>query len=362
MRILHISDLHFNAKNNIENKFIVENFKRIKEYAIKNEIVNIIISGDVFDNISVNLKYRDLFTDDNLHYFVIPGNHDNPETLRSFFSTFDNVTYFQKKPYEKVLIGNVAIYGIPYNNDIKPVDLFSKISHDILTDKTENNLLLLHASPIGINFGMIDVDNNKIKHFPIHFEDLLPLIYIKKKIYIAMGHYHKSFKKWKFDNVLCCMPGSIYPLSAKEKEKRAFSIYDTNEHDAGRVILENMTNLSYKYFFLSPFDINSISQQISESLEKSSSVTKLFINIEGYINQIAKLDKIRNDIDERWGKNHKIPIEWDMNVSVVESLKPEIKSILSKIDKTSKEKTISNEVLTKAKKLIFESYKGISGK
>ncbi|NIA23551.1 MAG: hypothetical protein GWP03_05280 [Proteobacteria bacterium] len=256
----------------------------------------------------------------------------------------------------------MAVYGIPYNNEIKPTDLFSGISNDIVTNKTEKIIILLHASPIGIDFGMIDVDNDKIKHFPIHFEDLLPLIYIKKKIYIAMGHYHKSFKKWTFDNVLCCMPGSIYPLSAKEKDKRAFSIYDSDSHEIEKIVPENITNLDYNYFFLSPFEINNISLQISESLKNTTSITKAFVNIEGYINEIDKLDKIKDDINGVWEKNHKIPIEWNLNVSVVESLKPEIKSILKEINDIGKKETVSDEVLTRAKKLIFESYKGISDK
>ena len=358
MRFLHISDLHFGAKDETENQFIIDNFVKIQEYATKNKIDNIIISGDIFDTPDINTKYRELFSNNKLNYFVIPGNHDNNDNLRSFFIEMNNVTYFANNPYSKKLVGNIMIYGAPYNNSIKPMELFAEISKDINSNKSDRNILIVHGSPVGVDFGMIDADRGKINYFPIHFDDLLPLIYIKKDIYMAMGHFHKIFRNWEFDQLKVCMPGSIYPLSSKEVEKRSFSIYDSENHSFTRVALDDLTNLIFKYIFISPFDVNNALNNISNSIMKTTPINKAVISMDGYINDLRKIDEIKEKINTLWSKKHKIPIEWNINVTTIKSLKPEIKNILSKIDEEGEKNSVPEEIISKAKKLVFEAYKG----
>ena len=121
MKIIHCADLHLGSK--IESKLmkissdrkteVRNSFSKLVDYAEKNEISIILLSGDVFDSDKPLKKDKEFFynvikENPNIDFIYLRGNHDSCELYNENISnlkTFDNTW----KCYQ---YGDVCINGI----------------------------------------------------------------------------------------------------------------------------------------------------------------------------------------------------------------------------------------------------------
>lgn len=117
MKIAILNDLHFGARNG-QSHLEAETKKFFKEvfipYTIENEIKEVIIAGDLFDDRKqINVKTFNMAAEffqetENLNYRIIPGNHDlyykntiRPNSIEPFVANYPNVEFVgEPKVYE----------------------------------------------------------------------------------------------------------------------------------------------------------------------------------------------------------------------------------------------------------------------
>ena len=126
MKIIHCADLHLGSK--IESKLmkissdrkteVRNSFSKLVDYAEKNEISIILLSGDVFDSDKPLKKDKEFFynvikENPNIDFIYLRGNHDSYELYNENISnlkTFDN----SWKCYQ---YGYICISGIEISKD-----------------------------------------------------------------------------------------------------------------------------------------------------------------------------------------------------------------------------------------------------
>ena len=191
IKILHCADLHFDTPFRELNKEVSDNsreellevFKKIIDLSIEKNVQVLLISGDVFDNLSVNKRTLFFITDQlrrikNIYVFIAPGNHD-PYNEKSFYNIIqwpENVYIFNGKMINREIKElNLVIWGAGFSTKYEREPLI-KIEN---IDNSNINLMILHG----------DVTNNgsKSDYNPIYLDDI-----VKSKVdYIALGHTHK---------------------------------------------------------------------------------------------------------------------------------------------------------------------------
>lgn len=191
VKIVHCSDFHFDTpfrevgekQSKINKEEIKQVFKDIVEFCIKNTVDILLISGDVFDNYTVNREtiYFIENTLETLTYtkvFVSPGNHD-PYANSSFYKLVnwpDNVHIFTGE-LEKIELEelNTCVYGAAFTSTYERESLLKPIE----VDTNKINLLVMHGE---ITQGVTDNEYNPIKLQDIEYSNM---------DYIALGHRHE---------------------------------------------------------------------------------------------------------------------------------------------------------------------------
>ncbi len=355
MKFIHISDIHFGSKSSIENSLIINNFKAIQDYALKNKINHILISGDIVEKEMVDISVRGLFDNKSINYYIIPGNHDCP--LGPILLPLKNVHLFLDSPFSKESINEqLRIYGVPYTDKYSASEIFNSITDDINISNIKKVIIIVHGSTIGKHFGIIDLDREKVKHFPIFYEDIANLISTNISIYLGIGHYHSNFQTGIFNNLLWCIPGSIYPLSIKETESRMISIYDTDTHSLSSFAIKDITNLTKSEYLINSFSIAGLKNEISEKTDKLNAFTKHYISINGYTDDIKQLDTLIKEIDIKWNINHKLPIIWIKDIKATKSIAPELQIIINHITSKGEQNNIPGNVINKSIQLAIKGY------
>ncbi len=178
MKLIHTADLHLFSplsenlgieKAKLRNSEVLGTFGRIADYAKKNAVAAILISGDLFDGKSITKGMADavfsvIKNAPETSFYYLPGNHDGkigsydcPENLKVFGPGF-----------EKAECKDAVIGGLGDGGNASDIDFSS--------DKT--NILMLHG----------DISNGiNLSHFKGKNID-----------YIALGHIH-SFSSGSLD-------------------------------------------------------------------------------------------------------------------------------------------------------------------
>lgn len=355
MKFIHISDIHFGLKNNIENSLIINNFKAIQDYALKNKINHMLISGDIVEKEMVDISVRELLGNSSINYYIIPGNHDCP--LEPIFSPLKNVRLFSDSPFSGENINEqLRIYGVPYTDKYSASEIFNSIADDININNVKKVIIIVHGSPIGKHFGIIDLDREKVKHFPIFYEDIANLLSTDISIYLGIGHYHSNFQTGVFNNLLWCIPGSIYPLSIKEAESRMISIYDTDTHSLSSLAINDITNLTKSEYLINSFSIAGLKKEILEKTGKLNAFTKHYISINGYTDDIKQLDTLIKEIDNKWEINHKLPIIWIKDIKATKSIAPELQIIINHIISKGEQNNLPTNIINESIQLAIKGY------
>ena len=188
MKIIHCADLHLGSK--IESKLmsisldrkteVRNSFSKLVDYALKNEISVILLSGDVFDSDKPLKKDKEFFynvikENPNIDFIYLRGNHDSYELYNENISnlkTFDNTWKCYK-------YGDVCISGIEISKD-NYASLYSTLNLNV----NNVNIVMLHGQ-ISESIGIDKIKLAKLRN--------------KNIDYLALGHVH-SYQKYKLDD------------------------------------------------------------------------------------------------------------------------------------------------------------------
>ncbi len=183
MKILHTSDIHIDspltarlARDKIKERRaeLISNLRRLCDECRSIGAPVMIIAGDLFDSDNVSrralrafydmmLEYRDI------HFVVLPGNHDSEILATEGFSDAQNLHVFERDTLTTFAFGDVTFSGV---SPIKP-----GIFDELELDENSKNILILHGElrektgNDGESIGISDLVGKNID-------------------YVALGHYH----------------------------------------------------------------------------------------------------------------------------------------------------------------------------
>lgn len=184
MKIIHCADLHLGSRENKElgsvasqrKSELIQSVKNMVDYAKKNDIKVILLSGDVFDSDSPSKKDKNFFYDlvnnnPQIDFLYLKGNHD----IKGLYDqSYDNLKQFNDD-WTYYTYDNIVIAGVELTNDN-----YSNIYSTLKLEKNRINIVMLHGE-IGKSMG---VQSIKISNL------------VDKNIdYLALGHLHSYQSK-----------------------------------------------------------------------------------------------------------------------------------------------------------------------
>ena len=264
MNFVHIADFHFDSpfvnlsdKDGLGQKCRLaqrKTFKKIIEYIKENNIENLFISGDLYEQTYIKqttIEYiNNLFKQiPQTKIYIAPGNHD-PLIKNSYYNKFkwnENVKIFTNK-IEKIETEEADIYGYGFN------DFYcygSEINNLEINNKEKINILITHG----------DLDASQT------VEELYNPIskrFLKEKNfdYIALGHIHKPNYE---ENIV--YPGSAFPLGFDELGERGMVVGEIKH----KVLSKKFVTLNEIYFVEKDLDITEIFSK-EELIEKINEI------------------------------------------------------------------------------------------
>lgn len=207
IRILHTADIHFDTpfsgmtpKQALKSKEELKQvFEKIIRVTLEKEIDILLISGDIFDNLSVNKTtlyfIKNCFESiSKVHVFISPGNHD-PYNDKSFYSIVEwsNNVHIFKGSMEMVILEDLdtVVWGAGFNVPHVKKSLLK----DVERAEGYNNILVLHGEIANTQEGN--------EYNPITEEEIG-----KTNVdYVALGHRHKFSEIKKIENTYYCYSG-----------------------------------------------------------------------------------------------------------------------------------------------------------
>lgn len=213
MKILHTSDWHLGIS--VHGVSMLDEQKHFKNEIIEiikeNGIDAVILSGDVFDSSVASGEairlYNDIATaicrDIGIPLIVIAGNHDGAARLSSMHELLKKsglyVTGKLTRDIEPVILGNAAVYPIPYFNtdevralfpdeEIKTYEEAMNVVCSHIRDKTDKslfNIAAVHAFVSGA--ALSDSDRSAV----IGTASMVSKDVFDGFDYVALGHLHK---------------------------------------------------------------------------------------------------------------------------------------------------------------------------
>ncbi len=191
MKIIHCADIHLGSK--LASKFpgnisderkreVLDTFSRMVDYAKKNQVKVIMLSGDVFDKDKPAKKDKTFFysaikNNPEIDFLYLNGNHDKEGSYTD--NDIPNLKTFSKDDFISYAYGDVVITGIEMNEDNAKA-YYSKL----MLDDKKINILMLHGD-VSDSVGMDKVKISELRDKGID--------------YLALGHIH-SYKTGKIDD------------------------------------------------------------------------------------------------------------------------------------------------------------------
>ena len=254
MKILHTSDWHLGITlHNIPLCDQQEHFINTFIETVRTEKPDaVIISGDIFDT-SVsnseairlyNLAVNGVCIGCGVPLIIIAGNHDGAARLASCRELLKksglHITGKLTKDCEPVIIGNAAIYPVPYFNidevrylypdaEIKTYeDAFGVVCADIISkaDKSKKNILAAHAFISGAELS----DSNRSAI--LGTAQMVSADVLDGFDFAALGHIHRA--QSVRENVCYCGSPLKYSVGEAEQEKSMLML-DTDDMSVRRI-------------------------------------------------------------------------------------------------------------------------------
>lgn len=215
MKFIHIADVHFDMpmislkgkkdfikKRRLEQK---QAFREVIQFAKKEEIDCLFISGDLFEQKYVEKNTLEYIISNfqlipNINIFISPGNHD-PYIKDSPYETIEwpeNVTIF-KSEYGMISLEDVDIYGVGFEDYEMDTNSIDEI---VIENEEKLNILVTHATLNGAGHKYNDVKEKELKRFD----------------YVALGHIHDK----KIDKSRIIYPGSLISCGFDEPGEHGF--------------------------------------------------------------------------------------------------------------------------------------------
>lgn len=254
MKILHTSDWHLGITlRNIPLFDLQEHFINFFIETVRTEKPDaVVISGDIFDS-SVsnseairlyNLAVNGVCISCGVPMIIIAGNHDGASRLASCRELLKKsglyITGKLTRPCEPIIIGDTAIYPVPYFNidevrylypeeDIKTYEQsFGTVCKDILShaDKSKKNILAAHAFISGAK----PSDSNRSAI--LGTSQMVSADMINEFDFALLGHIHRAQNVR--ENICYCGAPLKYSVSEANHEK-SMIILDTDDMSVTRI-------------------------------------------------------------------------------------------------------------------------------
>lgn len=304
IKILQAGDLHFDTpfkdldKNIsiISKEELLEVFSKIIDISMENSVDILLLTGDIFDNLTINKKTLIFIKNQierisNIRVFISPGNHD-PYNEKSFYKMInwpDNV-YIFKGSIEKVVLEdlNTVVWGAAFNEYHVRKSLLKNIN----VDNNYINIMTIH--------GDISNTDDGNEYNPITKRD----IENSKLDYIAIGHRHNFSGILRENNTFYAYAGCPQGRGFDEVGDKGIILGEVTK---GAVDL-NFIRTSKRNYYVEEIDISDsvsydevrvrILSAINEE-ERKNNLYKLILKgqIESYINlnEAVILEKIKRD-------------------------------------------------------------------
>lgn len=188
MKILHTSDIHIDSpltaklsREKIKERRaeLLGTLSRLGEAARTHRASAVIIAGDLFDSASVTKRAVRALLDtvranSDIHFFILPGNHDAELLASAPCEAMDNLHIFEYGKATAFELDGVTFTGISPAR----ADMFDALTLDV----EKKNILVLHGDL---------VDGAAREYDSISARDAAG----RGIDYIALGHYHSYSKK-----------------------------------------------------------------------------------------------------------------------------------------------------------------------
>ncbi|WP_300385658.1 DNA repair exonuclease [Clostridium sp.] len=303
VKILQAGDLHFDTPFKDLNKKVslvskeelLEVFSKIIELALINSVDILLLTGDIFDNLTVNKKTLFFIKNqieriENIRVFISPGNHD-PYNEKSFYKMIEwpkNVYVF-KGNMESIKVEELKtiIWGAAFTSNY----IRKSLLKDIKIEDDYINIMTIH--------GELSNNDEGNEYNPITKED----IGLSGLNYIAIGHRHNFSGIEKSENTYYAYAGCPQGRGFDEIEDKGVILGDIYKD---RVNLE-FVKTSKRNYYIKNIDItntnsyeeikNIILKEITED-ERNTNFYKIILKgeIESYFNisEEVILEKIKD--------------------------------------------------------------------
>lgn len=253
MKILHFADMHLDSKlqsiysdsraKERRNELLVT-FTRIIEYAQREGITIILISGDLFDSRNISTVTANVVLDainghPGIDFFYLRGNHDCDAFLSSIDVFPDNLHTFSRNWTTYSILNKVFIHGIEFIDEED-----SRASETFIADPANLNIVMLHGQEI-VSSGRDRTTVIDIRQFRNKGID-----------YMALGHVH-TYKREQLDGRgIYCYSGCPEVRGFDEPGTHGFVVLDIDEDN--RIIKDTFVPFDTRRLYEVSVDITGL--------------------------------------------------------------------------------------------------------
>lgn len=226
MKFIHCSDVHLGAPHTsisadkalIRKRELFATFEKLCDYAVENQVVAVIISGDLFDVKKITKKLKDsvfgcISNAKNVDFLYLPGNHDS-QIFSSSDNLPDNLKVFSANAWSSFRYNNINIQGAFFDR-ANSQTIYSSLQ----CSKNDFNIVVLHGQIANYKN---DEDTEIIS---------LPLLKDKNINYLALGHYHSFASGSLGANGVFAYSGTLEGRGFDETGDKGFVLIDTDLQD-----------------------------------------------------------------------------------------------------------------------------------
>jgi predicted phosphodiesterase len=277
MKFIHASDLHLRAADADDQ---LKTLQAIVALARERDADFILMAGDLFDSDhDANLlrpQVRQILEDWSRPIVLLPGNHD----ARSYGPTADygpKAVLAQEDVERFDHLGELPLVCLPY----RPQKGFA--DHRAALARLDRPAVVACHGTVYLPqwLGWLREEKEDVgDYFPIYPEDLtgLPIRYL------AMGHFHRRFYH-ATSPVLCCYPGSAYPVSARETGVRSVALVQLADETSGQaeaIPLEGTTWYGNIELRCLPRQEEKMFAELEEALSSLAPGARPVVSVTGY--------------------------------------------------------------------------------
>ncbi|MBR4496851.1 MAG: DNA repair exonuclease [Acholeplasmatales bacterium] len=216
MKIIHTADIHLGSplssiedidKRTIRKNEILHSFERLVEYANRNDIKIIMMSGDVFDSNSPYKRDKEYFyhlieKNPHINFLYLKGNHD---ISSKYDEKYPNLFLF-KDTWTQYKFDNVVISGVELTSDNSKA-----IYPSLKLDKSNVNIVMMHGDILSKGANYISLKDLKNKNIN----------------YLALGHIHEKSLEKLDDSGYYAYSGCLEGRGFDEPLEKGFYVLNT---------------------------------------------------------------------------------------------------------------------------------------